>query len=388
MLRAFGNSRFVREHNFGRPANIAKAVLVKVYTQHLKTKVKLCVGFYQVVSLLHQSYNVPYPFEYLHFSEKFQFLSMDITKVSFGPCIFGPWYTFSAKVFAIGFTAILICFSSGILLAFAKGKNPRVWAKKGLPWLPTVLFFVYPGFSSLFFNALTCRKIDQAFYVSADVSVSCDSSPEYVALSVFATSLVIFWACGLPLITLRLLWPVRTELRKGRVVDGFQQHLKDFYSPYKPSMWFFECFDYAKKLLLIGFVPALSDSSVVGAVVALVVVNMYIALLLSVSPYAKKADNFLAVCLNGLLLVVILISVLLKMDAAYLTGRAAVGIKSDVLGAVLVACNVLVLITTVVAYVISVKCSKHSPEAELEMLQGIQETEDETTAYRQLAPEE
>ena len=85
------------------------------------------------------------------------------------------------------------------------------------------------------------------------------------------------------MIVFGLLWPVRSELREMREGDqlpGFQQHLKDFYKPYRPAAWFFEVVEYAKKLLLIGIIPAI-QGDVMGAVIAMLVVNVHLTLLLS-----------------------------------------------------------------------------------------------------------
>ena len=70
---------------------------------------------------------------------------------------------------------------------------------------------------------------------------------------------------------------------------------------------------------MIGIIPAVS-ADVMGAAIAMLVVNGYLALLLVFSPYATKTEIFLAVSLNSLLSIVILVSALLKMDAAYLSG--------------------------------------------------------------------
>ena len=62
---------------------------------------------------------------------------------------------------------------------------------------------------------------------------------------------------------------------------------------------FFEVVEFAKKLLLIGIIPA-ENGDVVGVVIAVLLVNAYLALLLKMEP-------FVDVCLNVLLSVVILI---------------------------------------------------------------------------------
>jgi hypothetical protein len=209
-------------------------------------------------------------------------------------------------------------------------------------------------------------------------------------LRAFAITWVLFWACGLPLITFALLRPVRSELRqlqKGDQLRGFQQHLKDFYTPYRPACWYFEVVEYAKKLLLIGIIPA-CQSNVVGAAIAMLLVNVHLMLLLKMEPFANRLDNFLAVCLNATLFIVILISVLLKMDASHLLGETSDGFGTKTAAALLVTCNALVVVMSVAVYWISIRHSG-SGDAELVMAghtQGMENLAEEPAApYRRMA---
>jgi hypothetical protein len=351
---------------------------MKTYDQHLKTKVKLFVGYFQISSLLHGSYQVPYPYTYLNFMGKIEMFSVDVAKATPGPCIFGPSYTFASKVYTIGFITFAVYLFSAAVLKGSQHEKP--WAQKALPWLSTALFLLYPSFSVEFFDVLKCRTIDSIPYVIADLSIECVTGSSYTMLRAFAIFWVLFWACGLPLITLALLWPVRSELRqlhKDDQLPGFQQHLKDFYTPYRPAAWFFEVVEYAKKLLLIGIIPVFSGN-VVGAVIAMLVVNVHVALLLKMEPFANRLDNFLAVCLNALLFIVILISVLLKMDAAGQTGD---GFNTDTAAVLLVACNVLVVVMSATAYWISMR---QSCSYDAELAGDIQGMENLTTVRPRL----
>jgi hypothetical protein len=130
--------------------------------------------------------------------------------------------------------------------------------------------------------------------------------------------------------------------------------LIDLYAPYKPQFWFFESVEYGRKLLLVGVVPAISGN-LVGAVIALLITVAHLLLLTAVCPYAHKSDQFVAVCSNALLFIVILLSVLLKMDAAYIAKEAADGIDLKTASALLVASNVLVVVVSVAAYVVSAR---------------------------------
>ena len=165
---------------------------------------------------------MPYLYTYLNLIGKIQFFSVHVAKAVPGPCIFGSSYTFSFKVYTIGCIAFAVYVFVGVVLKCSQREKP--WAQKALPGLPS--------FSAEFFDVLKCRFIDGQKYVSADLSIECSGlSSEYSALRAFAIFWVLFWACGLPLVTFALLRPVRSELRqfqKGDQVPGFQQYLKDF----------------------------------------------------------------------------------------------------------------------------------------------------------------
>jgi hypothetical protein len=370
-----------RKSNIERPL---RAAFGSLYSQ--KCKIKLLIGFYQVSALLHSAYDVPYPYTYLHLMDQIDFFSVDFVRATPGPCIFGPSYTFSTQVYATGcvVTAIYV----GVVVVIRK--KHKSWAPKAISWVPILLFLVYPGFSALFFRALKCRRIDHHDYLAADLSVNCSSS-SYQSLRGFAIAFVLLWACGLSVLTLVLLWPVRAKIQKGAALEGFQQHMKDFFVAFRPAMWFFGVAEYVTMFLVIGIIPA-AKPDVMGAVIAMLVVNGYLVLLLVFSPYAKKTDNFLAVCLNALLFIVILVSALLKMDAAYLSGDAAAGFDTGIAAYLLVVSNVLVILITCASYIASARHSEHSDnrgrvvEAELEVVlrEGLR-TGSSSASYEQLA---
>ena len=135
--------------------------------------------------------------------------------------------------------------------------------------------------------------------------------------------------------------------------------------------------EYAKKLLVIGIIPA-TQGDVVGAVIAMLVVNVYLVLLVKMEPFASRLDNLLAACLNALLSIVILISVLLKMDSAYLLGQTSDGFNTETAAALLISCNVLVVVMSIVAYWISVRQLGSSGDAMVDTssIQGMENLAD------------
>jgi hypothetical protein len=286
---------------------------------------------------------------------KFQFISVDFTKALPGPCLFGVGYNFASKLYVVGGLAVAICGGSWMMVKFASEdsqENPRSWAKKVVSWLPTVLFLVYPQFSACFFETLQCTKIGEYSFLVADLSIRC-SGPEYHLLQVVAIVCVVFWCFGLPLVVLSLLWSERRSLLQERRLSGLAEHLLQYFcAPYKPQYWFFEFLEFGKKLLLVGVVPAASGD-LAGAVAALLITTVYLCLVLAMSPYTHRSDQFTAVCANGLLSVVVLISVLLKMNAGYIAGAVADGLHPDTAWKLLLASNILVVVVSVAAYVIS-----------------------------------
>jgi hypothetical protein len=353
------SSCFGKLHQAGKPAQKFKAL----YQNHLKTKIKLFVAFFQISSLLHSSYAVPYPYKYLEFLSDIRFLSVDFAHSLPGPCIFGPSYTFTRKVYVVGVAAFGVYVMSVLLWKLSHSHN-RPLAKYALSLLPSFIFLIYPGFTAFFFDALKCRQIDGKPYAIADVSVECQG-PDYELLFAFSSIWVACWACALPLVVFALLWQHRGTLKHGqKPQSGIQQHLSEFCAPYKHSVWYFEFLDFAKKLLVIGIIPA-CRGDVAGAVIAMLVVNAFMALLLMTRPYLHPEDNFLAICLHGLLSIVILVSVLLKMDAASLANDAAEGIDEKTITYLLVTCNILVVVISVASYVVSIRSQKPDNTAEV-----------------------
>jgi hypothetical protein len=329
--------------------------LVFSYKKHLKTKFNLAVSFYQVSSLLHSSYQVPFPYEYLHFMDQSKFLSVDVTKYAFpaASCIpdIGP-ISFATKLYSLGIVACVIYAGAWALI---KSSAEKAWAQEALSWLCIVLFLLYPSFTTVFFDALKCRVIDGQPYVTADVSVLC-TGEEYAPLLAVSWALVALWACGLPAIATGVLWPARSELCKGDSPAGFQKHLRTIYSPYKPSLWFFEMVEYTKKLLVVGIIPAISSSTgsyLAGAVAALLITNIHVALLLALTPFAHKADQLLSVVFNALLSIIILMSIMLKLSQGHLVLNIGYGLDPDTASGILIGANVLVVVMSVAGYCIS-----------------------------------
>jgi hypothetical protein len=164
-------------------------------------------------------------------------------------------------VYTIGYIALAVYVFVGVVLKCSQREKP--WAQKALPGLSTALFLLYPSFSAEFFDVLKCWFIDGQKYVSADLSIECSGfSSEYSALRAFAIFWVLFWACGLPLVTFALLRPVRSELRQFQKGDqslgsSSTSRISIHRTNLPIGIWYFEVVEYAKKLLLIGIIRSI-----------------------------------------------------------------------------------------------------------------------------------
>jgi predicted outer membrane repeat protein len=345
---------WLKKYAICRRCGSCKNILIYSYDKHLKVKIRLLVGFYQVSSLLHASYLVPYPYEYLHIMSKLKFFSVDFTLAQPGPCVFAG-YNFVTRSIVIFSVAFAMCLCAWALIKSFLAGNSKPWVKKAIPWLPTVLFFTYPGFTAQFVAGFKCREINGNEYLTEDLSIECIyGQQEYLVVLVLAIFGTLIWAVGLPLSTVVFLWPERSKLQQGLPLDGLRGHLTDFHSQYKPQCWFFGGIEYGMKLLLIGIIPAASKGELWGAVVALFVTVAYLVLLVALSPYYHRLDHVLAVGINAMLFTVIQLSVLLKMDAAFIANLTADGISPGTAAYLLVASNVAVVILSVVGYIVSI----------------------------------
>jgi len=325
---------------------------------------------------------------------KLRFFSVDVSRALPGSCAFAG-YTFVTRSIVVFSVAVAVCLCAWALIKCYFSGTSKPWVKKAISWLPTVLFLVYPGFTAHFVAGLKCREINGKVYLTEDLSIACNNGQwEYLVVLVLSILGTVLWAVGLPLGTMVFLWPERNKLQQELPLDGLRGHLTDFHSQYKPHAWFFEGIEYGRKLFLVGIIPALSKGDLWGAVVALFITVAYLVLLVALSPYCHRLDHVLAVSVNAMLFVVIQLSVLLKMDAAYISKLTADGISPDSATYLLVASNAMVVILSAVGYFISIWKAGFFERSRTRLLEeyktsgtGIQEHLLELHQYEQEGPD-
>ena len=152
-----------------------------------------------------------------------------------------------------------------------------------------------------FFADVNLRVAETACYVRADYSIvrSVQADPQaefrttaaFRELRNFAIAVIVVYAGLLPGLFFYLLFKERANLLQRKVTD-MTRALRFLWRPYRPQFWYFEMFEIARKLFLVGFVVFLPAGSLVQIVWALNIAISVIAIEVQVAPFVHIADSY------------------------------------------------------------------------------------------------
>jgi hypothetical protein len=128
-----------------------------------------CLRVYEVVVLIGEVYDVPFPDAYVEYLSAFKLFSVDLFRVLQLDCVF----PFDFRVLLVVGSSVglaLSCIASICEVVVFRG-----WAKdrkEAILFSVTKVLFVvmylfYPGLSSLFFRAFNCKAVDGQLYLVA-----------------------------------------------------------------------------------------------------------------------------------------------------------------------------------------------------------------------------
>ena len=264
---------------------LSMAIIRKALTvQHhlgVVTMVKLVFSFYQVVLLIQDIYDVPYPQLYLDFLKYFHFFVINMFQLARADCI--EQLSYYDMVLILGGCMVtaevvaLCCMAvrdrAGGALS-AKLKARLDW------WSGHILigaYFFYSPVSAKLFATFNCRPIDGGNYLHEDYALDCDA-PGHARVIAIVWVMVLTVAAGLPMIYFATLYNRRHNLEQ-------ESHFGFFIRDYVPSMWWWEVAECFKRLLLVGGAVFLPRGSLMQIGFAINVVVLYLIALLVLRPF-------------------------------------------------------------------------------------------------------
>jgi hypothetical protein len=218
---------------------------------------KIILGFYQVLLLQPDVYDIPFPrlyLKWLGFMSFVALLDFDVTVMFNMDCLVRASYHSRLYIVACMSFFILVvvilalirlrCIKTRGKAALARGRRLReqfnaqlqdrtASARKFLSSCLVISYLVYPSSSAVFFQTFNCRTIDGVRYHTKDLNIKC-SSPAHRQAETVATGMIIFFSFGLPALYLSLLlW----QRRGKRSLLAQQEIDMDFFvKDYKPKV--------------------------------------------------------------------------------------------------------------------------------------------------------
>ncbi|GMI34775.1 hypothetical protein TeGR_g6673, partial [Tetraparma gracilis] len=182
-------------------------------------------------------------------------------------------------------------------------------AKKKKDAAIAVTFLVLPTVTTTIFKIFPCDDLgNEKEYLHADYSLSCKSASHQVWVA-YGVAMVLVWPIGVLGMYAALLWKNRAKIKQEeeeREKDEALMQSAFLWEPYKPSFWWFEIFETARRLAMTGVLGAISPGSDVQLASGIVMTFGGTMVYCICMPFSELKDNILGILTNAQIFLVML----------------------------------------------------------------------------------
>ena len=230
--------------------------------------------------------------------------------------------------------------------------------------LSLVSFALYTGISTRIFRLFKCRKIQDAWYLTADYTVTCQEG-EWNGYAASGVVFILLYVVGIPGVQLYLLYRNRhiLHVREGMThEEKQQQHIVEkeygsIYANYTTECYYYDILDLFRRLLLTGGLIMMGEESVAQVFLGIIICAFWMSLLIHKKPYKAGWDNVIAVILAAHLLLTLVSGMALKL---YDATPGQDEYQKAGFGAVLITVSVLCVVLGLGSIVVSTPCLRES----------------------------
>jgi hypothetical protein len=291
---------------------------------------KILIGFMQILTSMNLVFDVPWPGFFTRFLSGLTFINIDVPNL-FQGCEFavsfeGKYYlhmTLLPILIVIMFLAYKI-----VLLCCMKKTTRKNAFGAYIKSLSVIIFLLYPGMTVKIFQIFDCRRFDTKGYLRADYEYECCSTwnistnkcenepSDYQILRITAVIFMIFYAFGIPLAALLVLWWNKASLHNEKHPDHAQtlHRYGGLYETYDAECWYWETIELLRKMILTGFMIILVPGSSAQILIGLLICLFYLLLLIKYAPFADQNEDRLGMVASLQLLLMLIGAFALKTD--------------------------------------------------------------------------
>ena len=301
---------------------------------HLLVRLKIMVGFYQVVGVLRTTYRVKLPAEYDDYLGWLAWMG-DLSTGLILPngCVGDA----QQRLVLAGLVPVLLL---GLIALLAVGRRLaiharlRIWAMErpplleelragfmdALPVLLPLSYVFVTNIATQAFAVFDCVSFEadaatgkRRLYMSTDYSVACDDDDaSYAPLKRLAIVLVVA-VTSLPVLYFILLYFSRRAI-KHHAPTVLSRACYFLWHEYEPGSWWFEPVNQVRKLFLTGFVMMLPERMPKARPLAGMVVTLsFVCVMMYLDPYKSVANSRLFALQQILLLVLFQAALLMSL---------------------------------------------------------------------------
>ncbi|CAN0212045.1 unnamed protein product, partial [Hapterophycus canaliculatus] len=181
-------------------------------------------------------------------------------------------------------------------------------------------FLVYASVSALLFKTFACEELDDGKnYLRADYRIECDSA-KHRAFQVYGGFMIVLYTVGIPALYGGLLFRDSDVLRReqaDREALARISSISELWRPYKPSVFYYEVIECARRILLTGVVVFIYPNTGAQIAVALLMAAVFAMLSEGLAPYASRWDTWLSRMGHAVVTMSMYVALLLKVDVSH-----------------------------------------------------------------------
>ena len=299
--------------------------------------------------------NVAFPDVYQRFLDAVDILNFELSWVLSAGCVFNLDFHDQLLIATIGPIFGMSLLGITFVMAAAKHWGSEATLlnvrRRHLSMVLLVTFLIYSSVSSMVFQMFACEVLDDGkSYLRADYRIECDSA-KHQALQIFAGFMILLYPVGIPLLFSGLLFRDRNLLTKAaeRQVSSKVKPTSDLWKPYKPSRFYYEIIECARRISLTGAVVFIYPNTVAQVAVALVITFVFTILSEALAPYDVGWDCWINRMGHVIVFMSMYTALLLKTDIS----RERIS-SQRLLASVLVAAQVCMVLAALIEAVVAV----------------------------------
>ena len=264
-----------------------------------RTKAKILVSFFQIVTSFESVLEVRFPTFYEKFTRWVSSTAnLDALQLVRADCIIETnFYTSLLAQTLLPFAITLLIIIEFFVVKYTWARNNRdrrLWNRNfATSSFLTLTYLVFASVSKTIFDTFNCQHFgdDPTRYLARDQSIDC-SSDEHKLYQKYAMAMILVYPFGIPAYYLCVLLMQRQRIQSPeREEIPSIQKTSLLWANYEHGMWWWEVFECGRRLALSGVLVFVAQGTASQIVVALLICVATTGMYIHFRPFERDSDD-------------------------------------------------------------------------------------------------